>query len=109
MFQPLEAISADSDALREKRPELPGHADSSLHHVVVVILKHALEARRFFELENIPLFTSYIRQYEVYKHAFIQGLPVNAVKNTKTKAAWSDYETLMQELLTDLDLVGGAG
>jgi hypothetical protein len=43
MFQPLEAISADSDALREKRPELPGHADSSLHHVVVVILKHALD------------------------------------------------------------------
>jgi chromosome partitioning protein len=103
----LRVTAELSDSLKQ--------AGSKIHRVLLTRVPDRgratalLEARRFFELENIPLFTSYIRQYEVYKHAFIQGLPVNAVKNTKTKAAWSDYETLMQELLTDLDLVGGAG
>lgn len=66
-----------------------------------------LEARRFFELEGIPVFKSYIRQYEAYKHAFVQGVPVNQVKNAKAKAAWSDYEMLMKEILSDTTIWGG--
>ena len=66
-----------------------------------------LEAQRFFKMQGIPAFKSYVRQYEAYKHAFIQGVPVSAVKNAKAKDAWSDYESLAQELLVDVALLNG--
>jgi chromosome partitioning protein len=101
----LRVTAELSDSLKQ--------AGSRIHRVLLTRVPDRgratalLEARRFFELENIPIFSSYIRQYEVYKHAFVQGLPVNAVKNAKTKEAWSDYEALMKELLADVAL-GGA-
>jgi hypothetical protein len=58
-------------------------------------------------MQGIPAFKSHIRQYEAYKHAFVQGVPVSAVKNAKAKDAWSDYESLAQELLVDVALLNG--
>lgn len=63
------------------------------------------EAQKFFRAQSIPMFKSYIRQYEAYRQSFVEGVAVSAVKNPNAGNAWSDCERFAQEML---NLVRGA-
>lgn len=58
-----------------------------------------LEAKKFFDAEEVPVFNGWIRQYKVYQYAFLEGVPVCRVKNPKAQDAWTDYQAVMQEVI----------
>lgn len=60
------------------------------------------DARELLADQGIPSFKGRIREYAVYKKAFLLGVPVCLVKgDSKAKIAWSDYCAIAQEVFNE--------
>lgn len=62
--------------------------------------KEGEEARALLEGEQLPVMWSAIRQTSAFRHASAQGVPVYAVKGSRSaKLAWQDYEQAAEEIV----------
>lgn len=57
-----------------------------------------IEAKKFLQSEGVAVFKAWVRQYQAYQDAFLEGVPVGQVKNPKSAAAWKDYRSVMEEI-----------
>lgn len=58
------------------------------------------EVKVMLQEANLPVFEQGIRRYSAFQKAAMNGLPVYSVKDTKAEAAWQDYETVGEEILS---------
>ncbi|PNY79313.1 ParA family protein [Deinococcus koreensis] len=59
------------------------------------------EARALLEGERLPVMRAAIRQTSAFRHASAQGVPVYAIKGSRSaKVAWWDYERAAAEIVT---------
>lgn len=56
-------------------------------------------ARQALVNSGLPVFKRYIRRFAAYSKASLQGIPVYAVKDSKARIAWSDYDAVGREIL----------
>jgi chromosome partitioning protein len=56
------------------------------------------EARTTFESIDVPLFKTGIRRLSVFQDAALEGVPVNAVKDSYAKIAWRSYVEVGKEI-----------
>ena len=74
-----------------------------LHRVVLTKvdprrLNEAMAAQNTFIRSNVPVFSTFIRQYTAHERAVIEGVPINRYKGKNTQEAASDYTRLVNEL-----------
>ena len=63
-------------------------------------INEALAAQQAFIEEEIPIFSSFIRNYKIYKNLPSKGISITEAKGQKSGEAASDYKKLAQELLS---------
>ncbi|MGK7953527.1 MAG: ParA family protein [Xenococcaceae cyanobacterium] len=63
-------------------------------------INEALAAQQAFIEEQIPIFSSFIRNYKIYKNLPSKGISITDAKGQKAGEAASDYKKLAQELLS---------
>jgi chromosome partitioning protein len=56
-------------------------------------------AHSYLSSQNLPVFASMIHRYEVYPESQLQGVPITETTNSYKNVAWSDFESLGQEIL----------
>lgn len=60
------------------------------------------DARAFLAAREIPTFKAKIRSYKAYDKAFIEGVPVFAIKRDRNASlAWSDYQSVVKEIFNE--------
>lgn len=97
--------SGDDLRVTSQTAQLLAQVGSTIHRALITKAPtqagstDVLEAKKFFEVEGVPVFANWIRQYKVYQYAFLEGVPVCRVKNPKSQDAWTDYQAVMQEVL----------
>jgi chromosome partitioning protein len=56
------------------------------------------DAKEILKKNNLPVFKTEIRRYQVYKKASLEGCLVKDVANSYAKEAWQDYQKIGQEI-----------
>ncbi len=63
------------------------------------------EARETLESIGVPLFKTGIRRLNVFQDAALEGVPVNAVKDSKAKIAWKSYVEVGKEICKECKFI----
>jgi len=96
----LDALLQTTEALQS----LGGQYRILLTLVPPVPSKEGDEARALLEAEKLPVMRSAIRQTSAFRHASAQGVPVYAVKGSRSaKLAWLDYERAAVEIVAAIE------
>jgi chromosome partitioning protein len=99
------STSGDDLRITAQTARMLAQAGSTKHWVLITRAptqagsSEVVEAKKYLSTQGIPTLKHWIRQYNAYKTAFLDGVPVYQVKNPKAKEAWSDYQAVMREMI----------
>ena len=63
--------------------------------------KAGMEARYAIEAAELPIFQASIRRLAVFQKAALEGIPVQAVKDSYSAIAWQCYVDVAKEIVND--------
>jgi chromosome partitioning protein len=97
--------SGDDLRVTAQTGQLLSQAGSRNHQALITktptqAASKVIEAKKFLQAEGVAVFKNWVRQYQAYQDAFLEGVPVQRVKNAKAAAAWKDYQSVMEEIFS---------